>query len=236
MRISCRAAGGVASERLDWLANMFKYLKVLVIVAFLASQTEAQNCALSGTATWSPQMRAIIADCNNRFPSPDNRVTLEVGTQGDMTLLARPDSRKRELSARQIKAPAMVAWSPTSDAFFVNDGEGSGMSSVFRLFRLNADHVAEDDSIGQRAVALYRHHVRCNPHSADPNVWGFGWTPDGRKVFVLVQATTDDPCGRSESFVTLVVSETDGAILETLSKGKSREKFAHILPPELFGK
>ncbi len=237
MWISCSEAGAVANERLDRLANMFKIPMFFVIVAVLASShVEAQNCALSGTAAWSPQLRHVIADCRDRFPSPDNRVTLEVGTQGDMMLLAKPNSRKLELSARQIKAPAMVAWSPTSDAFFVNDGEGSGMSSFFRMFRLNANHVQEDDSIKRRAVALYRHRVRCTSWSADPNVWGFGWTPDGRKLFVLVQATNDDPCGRSESFITLVVSETDGAILETLSKERSRERFAPLLPPKLFGR
>jgi hypothetical protein len=214
---------------------MSKILMALVIVILMASTcVEAQNCALSGTAVWSPQLRNVIADCNNRFPSPDNRVTLEVGIQGGITLLAKPDSRKLELNVRRIEAPAMVAWSPTSDAFFVNDGEGSGMSSVFRLFRVNANHVLEDESIEKKAVALHRAH--CHWRAADPNVWGFGWTPDGRTVFVLVQATTNDPCGRSESFVTLVVSETDGAILETLSKEKSRERFAPLLPPELFGR
>lgn len=219
------------------MAEMSKIFMVLFVVALLASTcVEAQNCALSGTAAWSPQLHDIIADCNNHFPSPDNRVTLEVGTHGDMRLFAEPESQKLELNVRRIEAPAMVAWSPTSDAFFVNDGEGSGMSSVFRLFRLNANHVLEDESIEKKAVALYRHRAHCHWRAADPNVWGFGWTRDGRTVFVLVQATTNDPCGRSESFVTLVVSETDGAILETLSKEKSRERFAPLLPPELFGR
>ena len=209
----------------------------IVIVALLASTcAEAQNCALSGTATWSSQLRDITADCNNRFPSPDNRVTLEVGTHGDMTLLDEPESRKLELSARRVEAPAMVAWSPTSNAFFVNDGEGSGMSSIVRLFRLNANHVLEDESIEKKAVALYRHRAHCHSRATDPNVWGFGWTPDGRNLFILVQATANDPCGWSESFVTLVVSETDGAILETLGKAKSRERFAPLLPPALFGR
>jgi len=50
----------------------------------------------------------------------------------------------------------MASWSPKSDAFFINDGEGSGMASTFRLFRVKSSESVEDTSIEKAAVALYR--------------------------------------------------------------------------------
>jgi hypothetical protein len=216
---------------------MPKIVTFLVIVTLCCCpRALSQNCALSGTAAWSPTLRNVIGDCNNRFLSPDKRFVLEIGTEGNMTVKTIPDARKLGLNVRRIEPPAMVSWSPKSNIFFVNDGEGSGMSSVFRLFRLNGNDVIEDDSLERKAVSLYRRRVRCSSRSADPNVWGFGWEHNGADILILVQATTDKPCGQPDAFVTLVVRATDGAVLETLSKAQSRARFAFLLPPELFKK
>jgi len=130
----------------------------------------------------------------------------------------------------------MFSWSPQSEAFFINDGEGSGMSSTFRLFRIIGSGVYEDKTVERAAVWLYRRRTRCASSAVDPNVYGFGWGNGGSKIYLLVQATVDKPCGRLDRFISLVVRTSDGKILETLSEERTKQRFSTILPPSLFTK
>jgi hypothetical protein len=86
------------------------------------------------------------------------------------------------------------------------------------------------------AVSLFRERVHCNSSAADPNVWGFGWNAQGSEIYLLVQPTANDPCGRPDQFISLVVRSPDGKILETLSKKQTKAKFRSRLPSSLFGK
>jgi len=140
------------------------------------------------------------------------------------------------LRGRQVEPPAMFSWSPRSDAFFVSDGEGSGMSSIFRLFRISGSRIYEDKTVERAAVSLYRRRTRCGSSTVDPNVYGFGWGDGGSKIYLLVQATVDKPCGRLDRFISLVVRTSDGKILETLSEQRTKERFSTMLPSSLFTK
>jgi hypothetical protein len=194
----------------------------------------AQNCKLSGTPAWNPDLRNIVADCPNEFSSPDGRFVVRIAPDGTMSVWVQSGTERLPWNGPKLEPPAMLSWSPNSKVFFVNDGEGSGMSSSFRLFRLRDNEVLEDESVERTAVALYRRRTRCSPSSADPNVWGFGWDAKGRNIFLLVQATTNEPCGRPDAFVSLIVRESDGAIVETLSKAHTRVRFDSRLPSALF--
>jgi hypothetical protein len=130
----------------------------------------------------------------------------------------------------------MVSWSPRSDAFFVNDGEGSGMSSSFRLFRIKGTEISEDKAVEKAAVSLYRRRTRCGPSAIDPDVWGFGWGDNGSKLYLLVQSTVHEPCGLPDRFISLVIRTSDGVVLETLSKTRTNKRFGSLLPSSLFGK
>jgi hypothetical protein len=139
-----------------------------------------------------------------------------------------------KLNGRRVEPPAMFSWSPQSDAFFINDGEGSGMSSTFRLFRIKGRRFYEDKSIERAAVSLYRRRTRCGSSAVNPNVYGFGWGNDGRRIYLLVQPTVDESCGRLDEFISLVIRTSDGKILETLSRDETRQRFSTVLPPSLF--
>jgi hypothetical protein len=128
----------------------------------------------------------------------------------------------------------MFSWSPKSNAFFINDGEGSGMSSMFRLFKIKGSGVYEDKAVERAATALYRRRKLCAFSAYDPNVYGFGWDNQGSKIYLLVQATVHEPCGRQDEFISLVVRTSDGKILETLSKEEAKQRFSTVLPPSLF--
>jgi hypothetical protein len=108
------------------------------------------------------------------------------------------------------------------------------MSSSFRLFRLRGNTVVEDTSIERAAVSLYRRRTQCSSSTADPNVWGFGWNAHGGKILLLVQPTVNEPCGRPEDFISLIVRESDGTIVETLSKKQTKAQFGSLLPSTMF--
>jgi hypothetical protein len=130
----------------------------------------AQGCVDSGAPAWSQQLRIIAPDCDIRVSSPDGQNILHIDTEGHMHLFET--NRKVELvvSPGVIDPPAMVSWSPTSDAFFINDGEGSGESNLLRVYRVHTGTIAEDTAVESKAVALYRGQKGCPKTAADPNV------------------------------------------------------------------
>jgi hypothetical protein len=176
----------------------------------------------------------VIADCPDSFTSPNGEFALRISIEGVMLLSAKSEQKKLRWTGSKLVPPAMLSWSPESNAFFLNDGDGSGMSSSFRLFRIKGAEVSEDKSIGRAAVSFYRRRVHCASSAADPNVWGFGWDAHGRKIFLLVQPTVNEPCGRPDDFIGLVIQTSDGKIVESISKTQMKERFGSQLPPSLF--
>jgi hypothetical protein len=192
----------------------------------------AQDCKYSGTPAWNESVRDVVAGCAAEYPSPDKRLLLKFASDSTMSV----EGKTLHLSSPQIESPASISWSPRSDAFFVNDGEGSGMSSTFRLFRIREADVLEDKAVAKATVSLYRQRTRCNPSALNPDVWGFGWGDGGRKIYLLAQATIHEPCGPPYGFISLVVRTSDGKILETLSRKQTKKRFGALLPSSLFGK
>jgi hypothetical protein len=203
-----------------------------VMFAAFCSASFAQNCKYSGTPEWNESVRSVVADCAVEFPSPDKHLRLKFASDSTMSV----EGKTIHLRGPNIEPPAMVSWSPRSDAFFVNDGEGSGMASTFRLFRIKGAEIYEDHAIEKVAVSLYRRRTRCSPSAVDPNVYGFGWGDAGSKLYLLVQATVHEPCGPPYEFISLVIRTSDGRILETLSEKQTKVRFSSLLPSSLFGK
>jgi hypothetical protein len=202
-------------------------VSVMMCTAF-SSAGFAQNCKYSGTRAWNETIRNVIADCAAEFLSPDKRLLLRFAPKGRMSI----KSKTIHLRGRRVEPPAMVSWSPRSDVFFVNDGEGSGMTSAFRLFRIKGTQIYEDKAVEKAAVSLYRRRTGCNRSALDPDVWGFGWGDGGGKIYLLVQATVHKPCG--SQLISLVVRTSDGKVLEELSEKQTKERFGSLLPSSLF--
>src|SRR6266850_135141 len=205
-------------------------LLVSVICAGCCSAGFAQGCKYSGALAWNKSVREVIADCPAEFPSPNDRLVIKFASDGQISI----KGKVIVLKGRRVEPPAMFSWSPQSDAFFINDGESSGMSSTFRLFRIKGSGVYEDKAVERAATPLYRRRTRCPSSAVDPNVYGFGWDNEGSKIYLLVQATVHKPCGPPYGFVSLVVRTSDGKILETLSQDRTKERFSTMLPSSLF--
>ena len=190
----------------------------------------AQKCKSSGKSTWTEAVYYVGVDCASEFLSPNKRLLLKFAPTGRMSI----KGKTIHLRGRTVEPPAMVSWSPRSDVFFVNDGEGSGMTSTFRLFRIKGTQIYEDKAVEKAAVSLYRRRTGCNRSALDPDVSGFGWGDGGKQIYLLVQATVHEPCGSPSQFISLVVRTSDGKILETLSEKQTKERFGSLLPSSLF--
>src|SRR3954463_13945974 len=120
------------------MSNRVIQMLVLVIMcAANSSESFAQRCKSSGKSTWTEAVYYVDADCTSEFPSPNRHLALKFAANGAMSI-----ARKTiHLRGPNIEPPAMVSWSPNSDAFLVNDGEGSGMTSTFRFFRIRGNGV-----------------------------------------------------------------------------------------------
>jgi hypothetical protein len=113
---------------------------------------------------------------------------------------------------------------------------GNSQTSVFRMFTIAADGLREDSAIHRAAVTILRSIRKCDSRALDPNVWGFGWSIDGKRVYLLVQTTIHEPCGRPASFMRLVVNVADGKVVERLSESRTGSRFRRLLPPEMLRK
>ncbi len=195
----------------------------------------SQNCTLSGTAGWSEQLREVVDGCDIQLSSPNRNLLLEIDAEGKIWLKSIVSAVVRQIDSKPVEPPATVSWSPKSDAFFVNDGEGSGMASTLRFFRVQSGGQAvEDTTIGKKIVAAFRARNSCPPSDADPNVWGFGWSKDGSRVYLLAQTTVDHPCGLSGSFRGMEVRLSDDSIIRELSEADMKREFHGMLPIDIF--
>lgn len=214
------------------MSTVVRSLVLLTICAAFSSASFAQDCKYSGARAWSETIRYVIADCAGEFSSPTKDLILKFDSNGRISI----KGKIIHLRGRRVEPPAMVSWSPRSDAFFVNDGEGSGMTSTFRLFRIKGTQIYEDKTIEKTAVSLYRRRMGCNRAALDPDVWGFGWGDRGGQMYLLVQATVHEPCGPPYGFISLVVRTSDGKILEALTEKQTQERFGSLLPSSFFAK
>jgi hypothetical protein len=195
----------------------------------------AQNCGAAALPAWSPQLTNVIQGCESVIASPNKQLIFKLRADGTLALSSAAGA-PLSLSVAPVEPPAMVSWAPTSDAFFINDGEGSGMSSVLRVFRISGTRVEEDANPERVAVGVYRKLRRCAADRTDPNVWGIGWSSDGTRLHLLVQSAVNEPCGPPGSFIGLTISPRTGRVVEQLSENATKRRFRSLLPAEIRAK
>ena len=204
-----------------------------ILLTLITHWSYWQPCTMSGQLTWNRALLQVLPGCPLSSESPDRRLRVQVDEQGDIHVFSRDASLQGE-SPRPIDPPAMISWSPRSNAFFVNDGEGSGQSSVFRFFRIEGRRFREDPRFFGTAVREFLAERQCPKTHRDLSVWGFGWSPGGTEVFLLVQNGSHQPCGSPGEFLTLIVRTADHGIVSRLNEQQSKRRFRSQLPPELF--
>jgi hypothetical protein len=191
-------------------------------------------CTASGALwPWNPSLRSVCFNDTihkNVLLSPDKAKRIEVEEGKGFTLIVNGRTIAWPNYGKYVVLPIEFSWSPNSDAFFVNDGEGSGMDSVLHVFRWQDSRVAEVPDLNRLVAAAFRKDVGCAPSAADPTVRGIGWSKDRAQIFAFAQATVDNSCGTQGNFRGVVLNPKTGAIERLYSEAQARRIFRDLLP------
>lgn len=209
----------------------------LCLLLVMSRSLLSQECRRSGQSLasdgWSKQLKFVCLDDGtpvNFFRSPDQRKVLIADRDGFRLRVDGKSVRWPE-GKRICALSAGVSWSPSSSAFYLNDGQCGGLDGwALRVFRLTEGGVVANDAIRLESVRRFRAQLRCRRMAIDPNVWGIGWSSDGAQIFAFAQATVNESCGHQGDFRG-IVGQLDGEpIIEFYSESEAQQHFHDILP------
>jgi hypothetical protein len=213
----------------------FKQTSITIgFLVLLAYSSAAQNCQLANRPApgWSEQLRKLMPDCDNRVSSPDGKLIFQIGADQKIRILN--EGRSLALDGNlDLEPPAVISWSPRSDVFFLNDGQGSGLSSQLRLFYVFGPRAVENGRVNRSISDAFRQEDECEKSAEPPNVWGLGWSEDGQKLYVMAQTIVGGICGNAERFRGYVVNAHTGAIERVLTTSQTRSRFRQLLPENM---
>lgn len=165
--------------------------RILIVLLFCSVMLvpiwgEAQTCRSSEAPGWSKELRQLHADCSNSVASPNGAITFQAGPAERLRIVR--DSRPLALIGNhKAGLPVVLSWSPSSEEFFLNDGNGSGLSSRLRIFHVLTSSVEEDGAVAKAIVQIYRQRNKCDSSSDNPNVYGVGWSEDGKILYAIAE-------------------------------------------------
>jgi hypothetical protein len=213
-----------------------KPLLIWVMVLFPVL-LHAEKCSQSGQSLtprgWSRQLRGVCLTDSvtaNTFRSPDQTKTIVADGDGfhlkvDGKSVEWPEGK--ELVARGSE----VSWSPTSSAFFINYGDGSGLDGwTLKVYVVSDGRVVNHDEISQQIVHRFRTGIGCLQTAVDPNVRGLGWSEGGTHIFAFAQATVNESCGQQGDFRGVVAGLAGETIEQFYSEADTKRHFHNLLP------
>jgi hypothetical protein len=154
---------------------------------------------LQGQRRLATLLVPIFSDCRERIPSPDGEFELRTreGEGIEIDVVERSSGRVLSRAVTAVSQPVMMMWRPSSDGFFLNDGEGSGQTSRFRYFHRSGGTWRESKRFDAAAVRFFLRRQRCRP-GAYANVSGMGWTRAGEVKAVVQEGLHSEGCLQPE--------------------------------------
>lgn len=179
----------------------------------------ASECTYSGQSAawggWSSQIKRVCltdAIVANSFRSPDQDKLILADASG-FHLKVRGKSIEWPGGKELMTRGAEVSWSPTSLAFFINDGDGSGLDGwTLNVYSILDDRVINHDEINQQIVHRFRTELGCPQKAVNPNVRGLGWSKGGDHIFAFAQSTVSESCGQQGDFRGMLIDLAGGTI------------------------
>jgi hypothetical protein len=207
---------------------------ILLVVLCGEARFLMAACTASGEAwPWNRFLHSVCFNSavhKNVFLSPDKAKRIEVEEGKGFSLIVNGRTIAWPNYGKYVVLPIEFSWSPNSDAFFVNDGEGSGMNSVLHVFRLQDSGVGEEPNFNKLVAAAFRKDVGCSATAADPIVRGIGWSKDGAQILAFAQATVSNSCGTQGTFRGVILNLKTGSI-ERLDSEADARRVLHVLLP-----
>jgi len=162
-----------------------------------------------------------------RMRSPDGSMTLIFGGEDNPVLtLSAGFFRRSEVG--EVRTTSRAAWAPDSKSFYVNDS-GSASWSTLRLWTVNQRAEAvETAAIREAAVAeLGRLNGCASVPESDATTSGMGWSPDGRRIYVLAQVRrqTGDCAWSGTDYIVVVAEVATGQLVEVAQEEAARRLY-----------
>lgn len=212
-----------------------KILCFLLFIAFSAS-LHAQKCGRTGQSIvdegWSPAIRRVcLTDSisQNVFSSPDSQKQVLADRSG-FSLLVRGNKIEWPGGLNLDANGSEISWSPTSSAFFISDGGGSGLDGwTIHVFSISGNQLLEHHEINGQIVSIFRQQFNCPTAAVDPNVRGLGWEKDGASLLAFAQSTVSESCGAQGDFRAFTVNVKTGEV-RVFSERDAKARFHNRLP------
>ena len=212
-------------------------MQLLLFLLLVVPSLHASECSPTGQSIaqegWSSALRRVClrdSTSKNVFSSPDGQKAL-VAEQGGFSLTIRAKKVAWAEGKQFGPAGSEISWSPTSSAFFINYGDGSGLDGwTIHVFSIRGSEVVDHPDVNGRIVQSFRNQIRCPKDAVDPNVRGLGWSRDGSLLFAFAQRTVSEPCEVQGDFRGAVVTVSDGSLREFYSETEAKAHFHDRLP------
>lgn len=169
-------------------------------------------------------------DCPRVLASPNGRRELyTAGGAEPTTLYLRERRGDGQMGAGRpvvgLDFPNGVSWAPSSDAFFLNDSEGSGQSSFFRYFEIRQARVVERSAARRAAERLYKTMFKC---SEDTSVYtqAESWSARGDLVNLKVWISHHSHGCALDPFsgnrISIILNPLTGRVFEDVGRLRQR--------------
>lgn len=191
----------------------------------LAACLAVAACSPGPTADAPPVTGSTLLEARPAtLKSPDGTMSAVYGGEDDPTLLLSAGFLRRS-PVGKVGVPSRLLWSPDSERFFVNDTGGAALSR-FRLWTVNARAQAvESTTIREAVVAELGRRNGCDSvPETDAATRGLGWSPDGARVYVLVEGRgqTGGCAWKGVDSVVAVADAETGRLVEVAEEGEAR--------------
>ncbi len=112
-----------------------------------------------------------------------------------------------------VAPPTAILWSPSGRVAAINDGEGSGQTSILKIIAPDARFAGGKAGAYERIAAAFVADRPCGPPAHASNVWAVRWSADEQTLVTTVSDYSRSSCaGYEERGIALDV--TDGSISE----------------------
>lgn len=216
--------------------SMMKALQMALIL-LASSGPHAAECTRAGQSIasegWSAALRRVCFTDSikeNAFFSPDRQKVIIAGANG-FTLRIKGEDVAWPNGQDFSPSGSEVSWSPTSSAFFINYGDGSGLDGwTIHVFSIQNDRVIDHEEINAQVVLAFRDEIKCAKDAVDPNVRGLGWSQDGTELFLFAQTTVSAPCGVQGDFRGAEIGLANDSIDKFYSETEAKSHLRNLLP------
>lgn len=168
-------------------------------------------------------------------PNHMRKITTRPSTEGDTTMSAvDEDGHEFVIDANAWPCPE-IAWSPTSDVFFVTYSDGGAVGTYHvSAYRFSDGNLVKIDPTPAVRRDFQKRYPKCfSPE--EPNIAGIAWSADSTKLLVAAEVLPHANCDDMGTFALYAVAVPSGKIIDRIPQVTAKASLHVVLGTELRG-